>query len=122
METQKLSFKKQITGFRYAFSGIGKFILSERNATVHLIATILVIGMAFLFRISTNESIAVTIAIGLVWVAEMLNTCIEKAMNLISVDEHEEIRFIKDVGAGAVLIASGTALAIGLFIFIPKML
>ena len=50
----------------------------------------------------------------------MFNTCIEKAMNFISMEEHPEIRFIKDVAAGAVLIASATALIIGLLIFIPK--
>jgi diacylglycerol kinase (ATP) len=122
MEPQKISFKKQMAGFKYAFSGIGKFILTERNATLHLVATILVIVLALFFRISINEAIALTVAIGLVWITEMLNTCMEKAMNFISMNEHEEIRFIKDVGAGAVLIASATALAIGLFIFIPKIL
>jgi diacylglycerol kinase (ATP) len=119
---QKISINKQIKGFGYAFSGIEKFFLSERNAIIHLAATILVMIAAMFFRVSINEAIALTIAVGLVWVAEMFNTCIEKAMNFISMEEHPEIRVIKDIAAGAVLIASATALIIGLLIFIPKIL
>ena len=109
-------------GFRYAFAGIEKFVLSERNGFIHLAATILVFTAALMFRVSVNEAIALTVAVGLVWIAEMFNTCIERAMNFISMDEHPEIRVIKDIAAGAVLIASATALIIGLLIFIPKIL
>ena len=119
---QKVSINKQIKGFGYAFSGIEKFFLTERNAIIHLAATIFVVIAAMLFRVSINEAIALTIAVGFVWLAEMFNTCVEKIMNFISLEEHPEIRFIKDVAAGAVLIASATALVIGLLIFIPKIL
>jgi|SRR5882724_10711502 len=119
---QKISISRQIKGFGYAFSGIEKFFLSERNAIIHLAATIFVLAAAMLFRVSINEAIALTIAVGLVWLSEMFNTCIEKAMNFISMEEHPEIRFIKDVAAGAVLIASATAFIIGALIFIPKIL
>jgi diacylglycerol kinase (ATP) len=122
MQQQKISMSKQVNGFRYAFAGIEKFILSERNAVIHLAATILVAIAALIFRVSLSEGIALTIAVGLVWMAEMFNTCIEKIMNFISMDEHVEIRLIKDIAAGAVLIASSTALIVGLIIFIPKVI
>jgi len=122
MEQQKISISKQIKGFGYAFSGIEKFILSERNALIHLAATIIVFICAMIFGVTIGEGIALTVAVGLVWMAEMFNTCIEKAMNFISTEEHPEIAFIKDVSAGAVLVASATAFVIGLLIFIPKIL
>src|SRR5580765_7232654 len=122
MQTQKISISRQVNGFRYAFTGIEKFILSERNAVIHLGATVLVAIAALIFRVSLSEAIALTIAVGIVWMAEMFNTCIEKIMNFISMDEHVEIRLIKDIAAGAVLIASATALIIGMIIFIPKIL
>jgi len=122
MEQQKLSISKQIKGFGYAFAGIEKFILSERNALIHLAATIIVFICAMIFGVTIGEGIALTVAVGLVWMAEMFNTCIEKAMNFISTEEHPEIAFIKDVSAGAVLVASATAFIIGLLIFIPKIL
>jgi len=122
MQQQKLSIGKQIKGFGYAFSGIEKFILTERNASIHLAATIVVIMASLIFGVTVGEGIALAVAVGLVWMAEMFNTCIEKIMNFISTEEHPEIGFIKDVSAGAVLIASATALVIGLLIFIPKIL
>ena len=122
MQPQRFSLNKQMKGFRYAFAGIEKFVLHERNAVIHLAATILVIVAALLLRVSVNEAIALTIAVGLVWIAEMFNTCIEKAMDFISSEEHPSIAFIKDVAAGAVLVASIISFIIGLLVFIPKIL
>lgn len=122
MRPQRFSISRQVRGFRYAFAGIEKFVFYERNAVIHLAATILVIVAALLFRVSVNEAIALTIAVGLVWMAEMFNTCIEKAMDFISSEEHASIAFIKDIAAGAVLVASIISFIIGLFVFIPKIL
>ena len=122
MQPQKFSIVKLVKSFGYAFSGIGKFVMHERQAPIHLTATIVVIIAAIYLRVSINEAIALTIAIGMVWVAEMFNTCVEKAMDLISTQENEQIKFVKDIAAGAVLIASIAALIIGLFIFIPKII
>jgi len=55
-------------------------------------------------------------------VAEMINTAIEKTIDFISVEKHPQIKLIKDIAAGAVLIASLAAVVVGLFIFIPKLL
>jgi diacylglycerol kinase (ATP) len=122
MQTQKFSLRKRAKSFRYAFAGIEKFIFSEHNALIHLAATIFVLAAALLLRVSAMEAIALTIAVGLVWIAEMFNTCLEKAMDLISSEDHPSIGFIKDLAAGAVLVASITALIIGLLVFIPKLL
>jgi diacylglycerol kinase len=62
------------------------------------------------------------IVIGLVWVTEILNTCIEKAMDVITIEHHPQIKIIKDLAAGAVLIAALVAVIVGSFIFIPKFL
>jgi len=122
MSSQEFSFRKFIRGFQYAFTGIVGFIRSERNAGIHAAATVLVIVAGIYFRVSTVDAMLIAVAIGLVWMAEMFNTSIEKAMNFISGETRKEIEFIKDVSAGGVLVASLTALAIGLFIFIPKII
>ena len=122
MKTEKFSLKKRIKSFGYAFAGIKKFLLSEHNARLHFIATILVLIASLVYKVSNTEAIALAGMVGFVWVAEMFNTCIEKVMDFISEEQHPNIQFIKDVAAGAVLIASLTALVTGLFIFIPKIL
>ncbi|MBS1917621.1 MAG: diacylglycerol kinase family protein [Bacteroidetes bacterium] len=121
-ESEKFSIKKRIRSFRYAFSGIGKFLLSEHNARLHLAATILVLTVSLLLKISRIEMLAIVGMVALVWVAEMFNTCVEKIMDCISQERRNDIQFIKDVAAGAVLIASLAALITGLIIFIPKFL
>jgi diacylglycerol kinase (ATP) len=122
METKKFSIQKRIKSFKYAFAGIGKFLLSEHNARVHFAATITVLIASLVLHVSAAEAIELAVAVGLVWMAEMFNSCIEKMMDIISLQQHPGIRFIKDVAAGAVLIASLVALIIGLIIFIPKII
>jgi len=122
MQAQKFSIIRQLKSFRYAIAGIRELILSEHNARIHLTATIAVILMSVIFKVSRQEGLMITGAIGLVWITEMLNTCIEKTMDFISTEKHPEIKSIKDIAAGAVLIAFVTALIIGLTIFIPKIL
>jgi diacylglycerol kinase (ATP) len=122
MKKEKFTIDKRIKSFGHAFAGIKKFLLSEHNARLHFIATILVLIASLVSKVSHTEAVALAGMVGFVWVAEMFNTCIEKIMDFISEDKHPEIQFIKDVAAGAVLIASLTALFTGLFIFIPKIL
>jgi diacylglycerol kinase (ATP) len=102
--------------------GIVSFFQREHNAWLHLIATIAVFTLAALVRVDKNELLALVFAIGFVWVAEMFNTCIERVMDFISDQRHDEIKFIKDLAAGAVLIAALTALVVGAVVFIPKFL
>ncbi len=121
MEPPKFSVSKRIQSFQYAFSGIGRFFWREHNARIHLLATLLVIVASLILKVSATEAAILTLAVGLVWVAEMINTCLEKAMDFISTERHEQIKFIKDLAAGAVLVASICAVITGLFIFIPKL-
>jgi diacylglycerol kinase (ATP) len=122
MEPQNFSIRNRIRSFGHAIGGILRFIRNEHNARIHVVATIGVIVAAVALRVSHPEAIALTFAIGLVWVTEMLNTCLERALDFITRDLHPEIGFIKDLAAGAVLVASLTALVVGLFVFIPKLL
>jgi diacylglycerol kinase (ATP) len=108
--------------FKHALAGIRDFATREQHARIYAGATIGVIILAFGFKVSIAEWIAIILVSGFVWVAEMLNTCIEKILDLISEERSADIRFIKDVAAGAVLLASLTALVTGLLLFIPKMI
>jgi diacylglycerol kinase (ATP) len=122
MEKQKFSIARRARSFRYAGAGLTRFLQTEHNARIHLAATLLVIAAALALKVSWDQAAILAIAIGLVWVTEMINTCLERAMDLLSQKEHPEIKFIKDLAAGAVLTASVIAVIIGLFIFIPKFL
>jgi diacylglycerol kinase (ATP) len=101
--------------------GIAAFFQREHNAWLHFMATVAVFTLTALVGVTKNELLALVFAIGFVWVAEMFNTCIERVMDFVSDQRHAEIKFIKDLAAGAVLMAAVTALAVGALVFIPKL-
>jgi diacylglycerol kinase len=78
----------------------------------------LVIG--FIVKLDALEWIMLVFAIGLVFIAEIFNTAIERLTDLKSPDVHPLAKQAKDLGAAAVLVASVIAIIIGLIIFIPK--
>jgi diacylglycerol kinase (ATP) len=122
MKSEEFSIRSRIKSFRFAMDGIAAFFKREHNAWLHFLATIAVFTLAALVKVDKNELLALVFAIGFVWVAEIFNTCIERIMDFISDQRHAEIKFIKDLAAGAVLIAALTALAVGAVVFIPKFL
>jgi len=80
------------------------------------------IAMGFLLQISALEWMVIAIVIAGVFVSELFNSAIENLVDLCSPDYDEKAGRIKDMAAGAVLIAALGALATGLIIFIPKLL
>ena len=119
-KNQSFSLAARIRSFVYAFNGINQFFKSEHNAMLHLVATITVLFLAIICKVSAMESSILVVVTGFVWAAEIFNTAIEKIMDYISIDREPEIKFIKDVAAAAVLVAAITAFTTGCIIFIPK--
>jgi diacylglycerol kinase (ATP) len=105
----------------HAMTGILEFIREEHNARVHVVGTLSVGIAAYVLHVSNTEAAALAIVTGGVWLTEMLNTCVERIMDFVHPEEHPKIKFIKDLAAGAVLVAAITAVVVGLLIFIPKM-
>ncbi len=122
MKQRIFSFQSRVNSFGFAFNGIRKFFREEQNTWIHLTATIVVgIGAAW-FKVSTSEMLALIIVMGLVWVAEIFNTVIERIMDFITTQRNPQVAFIKDLAAGAVLVASIIALITGVIVFIPKLI
>jgi diacylglycerol kinase (ATP) len=122
MKDEKFSVRSRFKSFYYAGAGIKQFFRQEHNARIHLAAAIVVGLLAWWLKVSPTEAVALVIVVGLVWVTEMLNTCVEKTMDMVTREQHPQVKIIKDLAAGAVLIATITALIVGSIIFIPKFL
>ena len=112
--------KNRIRSFGYAFKGIKAVFGNEANMNIHLIMSILVIACGFIFKISITEWMLCIICFGLVISLEMLNSAIENLVNLVSPEQNKIAGKIKDISAGAVLIAAICAAIVGLIIFAPK--
>ncbi|MBW3537936.1 diacylglycerol kinase family protein [Candidatus Parcubacteria bacterium] len=111
-----------IKSFYYAFVGIAYVIKYERNARIHFLMAVLALGLGVLLNVSPAELAAIFFAVIIVFVAEIINTAIEKTLDLVDSKQNPEIAIIKDMVAGAVLVASGGALIIGTVIFWPYVL
>lgn len=114
--------KKSLIGsFNYAVTGIITALQSEKHMRVHYLIALLVIVASLFFDFSKTEFLILLFAISLVIVAEMINTAIEKIIDMITLDYHPLARVVKDVAAGAVLIASMNALMVGYLLFFDRL-
>lgn len=119
MRLKSFSYSR-INSFRFAIKGIRILLREEPNAWLHLSATILLAVAVIYFHISGTELIALVIVTGFVWAAEAFNTVVERVMDFISPEYHPKVEFIKDLSAGAVLLAALTAVLTAAIVFIPK--
>lgn len=117
---ESFSLKKRIKSFQFAISGLKNCVRNEHNAWVHLLATIVVLVLGFVFQISLVEWMAIAIVVGMVWVAELLNTAIERFVDFIEPEWNSKVGLIKDYSAAAVLVVSIIAMVVGALVFIPK--
>ena len=122
MDMKRFSIRKRICSFRYAFNGLRILFKNEHNSWIHLFATIVVIIVGLLLKISSLEWIIIIACIGGVFALELVNTAIEAIADFISPEKHDMIKKIKDLSAAAVLVVAVAALIIGFIIFLPKFL
>lgn len=118
--TKKGFVRTRIKSVTYVFKGIQILIKTEDSIKVQCCVGLLVVLLGFVFNISITEWMIQLSLIGLVLVAESLNTAIEKVANFIHPDFHKKIGTIKDVAAGAAGFAAIFAVIIGSLIYIPK--
>lgn len=109
---------QRIRSFTHAFRGIG-VLLCETHARVHLLATLLVLALAWGLDITRADWQGLLLTVALVWLAEGMNTALELACDAAVPEQHPLIGKAKDVAAGTVLIAAMFALVMGAVIFLP---
>ncbi len=120
MKDEKFSIRARLSSFRFSFEGLAAFFKREHNSWIHFVATLAVFATAAIAGVTKTELLALVFAIGFVWVAEIFNTCIERIMDHTSPERHPDVKFIKDLASGGVLVAAITAVIVGLIIFVPK--
>ena len=114
--------RKRINSFRFAFRGIATLLRTQPNARIHVAAAVAVIVLGVVIGLGTVEWCLVIIAISMVIATEALNSALEFLADHTAPEWHEAVERIKDLSAGAVLLASAGALAVGLLVFLPHIL
>lgn len=106
-----------IDSFRSAFRGLFLLLKTERNFQIHMCALIVVVTAGFYFDISRGEWAVLLVMSSVVFGLEGLNSALEKLCDEVTLERKESIRNIKDIAAGAVLIAALIAVIVGGLVF-----
>jgi diacylglycerol kinase (ATP) len=106
-----------LESFNFALEGIIHVLRTQRNMRIHFGAAFAVLVAAVLLGVSRLELIALLLAIAFVLIAEMINTAIEGTVDVSTTSFDPNAKLAKDIAAGAVLIATMTAVAIGYLVF-----
>ncbi len=114
-------FQSRARSFRYAFAGWWYVIRTQRNAWVHMLASVMVVVLGFWLQLTARDWAMIVVAIAMVWTSEFINTALEAVVDLASPQQHRLARVGKDVGAAAVLIAAFASAIIGFLILGPPL-
>lgn len=105
--------------FLDAWAGIVVAVKEEAHMKIHLLAAFVAVSLAFMFRLSVQEWLVLLVVIALVISLELINTAIERAVDLVTEEFHPLAKAAKDIAAGAVLVAAVIAAIVGAIIFLP---
>ena len=106
-----------LDSFNFAFEGIIHVLRTQRNMRIHFAVAVAVLGAAVATGVSKLELIALLLSIAFVLIAEMINTAIEGAIEVSTTSFDPNAKLAKDIAAGAVLIATMNAVAVGYLVF-----
>lgn len=107
--------------FNCSFEGLIHAFRTQRNMRLHFLAAAMVLILSLWIPLNKMEVLILFFTIALVLMAEMFNTAIETAIDLITQEYHPLAKVAKNVAAGAVLIASVNAMVVGYLIFYPRL-
>lgn len=105
--------------FRHAFHGVVIVLHEEQNFRIQLVCAVLVFVLAYTFRVRPIEGAVLALVIGCVLVLELINSVVERLIDVVKPRVHPYIAELKDIAAGAVLVAACTAVIVALYIFVP---
>jgi diacylglycerol kinase (ATP) len=106
-----------LESFNFALEGIIHVLRTQRNMRIHFLVAVIVLVAAVAIGVSKLELIALLLAIAFVFIAEMINSAIEQAIDVATTSFDPLAKLAKDIAAGAVLIATVNAVAIGYLVF-----
>ena len=114
-------FAARMASFRHAFRGVAFAIRSETHVRIDLVVTVAVVGAGLYFDLTTSEWCSIALAIGLVIASEILNTAIERLVDIVSPEHNAAAGRVKDIAAGATLVAAGCSVVVGVLVFGPRL-
>lgn len=109
--------------FTHALRGLELAFAAERNLKIHLACAFVSVCLGVFLAFDAVSWTLLLLAVGLVIVSELMNTAVERVVDMVSGGQfHILAKEAKDIAAAGVVVASLAALAIGAVLFLPKLL
>ena len=120
MNAPRLRAGSLVESFNFAIEGVVHVLRTQRNMRIHFAIAVAVLIIAVAAGVSRLELIVLLLSIAFVLVAEMINTAVEGTIDAATTSFDPMAKLAKDIAAGAVLIASINAVAVGYLVFAGK--
>ena len=110
-----------LDSFKFAGRGLRLVLSRERNARIHVAFAALAVILSVVFRISIDQFAVIVLSITLVLFAEIVNTAIERTLDLTYQENSQLVRYIKDTTAAGVLVTAVGSVVVAVVIFGPHL-
>lgn len=114
-----MDIKKLLKSFRFAGGGVLSVFKTEQNFRIEVLVTIVVVSLMIYLPLTSVEVAIMSLAISAVLTMEIINTVVERLLDMNTRRKSKSFKFLKDIMAAAVLINVLWAVLIGVVIFGP---
>ncbi len=111
--------KRLLKSFGHAFEGLEHAYKYDQNLRIHFFLGTIVVVLSIILQVNPFEMGILGVMIMLVMVTEMINTAIERMVDLITKEHRADAKIAKDVAAGMVFLTASGSLIVGFLIFLP---
>ena len=118
-DIKKKGIKRTLRTFKYSLDGLVYAYKNEQSMWIHAAGTIFTVILGFIYSLSLTEWAIVFIALGVILASELINTAIEAAVDLCTLEIHPLAKIAKDCGSAATFVLTLVSIVICLFVFVP---
>lgn len=118
-DIKKKGIRRTLRTFKYSLDGLMYAYKNEQSMWIHAAGTIFTIVLGFIYSLSLTEWAIVFIALGVILASELINTAIEAAVDLCTLEIHPLAKIAKDCGSAATFVLTLVSIVICLFVFVP---
>ncbi|MCR5787569.1 MAG: diacylglycerol kinase [Bacilli bacterium] len=118
-EIKKKGIKRTLRTFKFSIDGLAYAYKNEQSMLIHALGTVFTVVLGIIFSLSLTEWALVFIALGVILASELINTAIEAAVDLCTLEIHPLAKIAKDCGSAATFVLFLVSVVICLFVFVP---
>ena len=118
-EIKKKGIKRTLRTFKYSMQGLAYAYKNEQSMWIHAIGTVLTVILGLICKLTLTEWAIVLIALGVILASELINTAIEAAVDLCTLEIHPLAKIAKDCGSASTFVLTICAVVVCLFVFVP---